>query len=228
MTLCDLSKRGLDLDHESLDIIRQQQILILTTHFALEKKKAYEVAHRHRPDLVDEPLPPVETIIEKIALIPEVSISAHSPSIDCVCCASSLQEAHEKGLWTPLSTPRYRAFSILWERGYFVTTGTKFGGDFIVYTGDPIRNHSSQIVVPLSPNQLVRVTDLITRGRLGTNVNKQVVLCGDVPMSSAPLSTEAPSVYDDALSQQGELSELEMDEESTRFVEFYLTWTGWL
>lgn len=30
---------------------------------------------------------------------------------------------------------RYKTFKDLWERGYYVTSGEKFGGDFLVYPG---------------------------------------------------------------------------------------------
>lgn len=37
------------------------------------------------------------------------------------------QELHEM---------RYRIFQDLWERGYYLTAGSKFGGDFLVYPGE--------------------------------------------------------------------------------------------
>lgn len=30
---------------------------------------------------------------------------------------------------------RYKTYKDLWERGYYVTSGGKFGGDFLVYPG---------------------------------------------------------------------------------------------
>lgn len=30
---------------------------------------------------------------------------------------------------------RYETFKDLWERGYYITNGEKFGGDFLVYPG---------------------------------------------------------------------------------------------
>ena len=32
-------------------------------------------------------------------------------------------------------TQKYRIFSYFWEKGYFLTSGGKFGGDFLVYPG---------------------------------------------------------------------------------------------
>ena len=41
---------------------------------------------------------------------------------------------------------RYAAFRHFWESGLFVTNGVKFGGDFLVYPGDPTRFHSFFVV----------------------------------------------------------------------------------
>ena len=30
---------------------------------------------------------------------------------------------------------KYRVFSYFWEKGYFLTGGGKFGGDFLIYPG---------------------------------------------------------------------------------------------
>ena len=32
-------------------------------------------------------------------------------------------------------TMKYRVFSYFWEKGYFLTGGGKFGGDFLIYPG---------------------------------------------------------------------------------------------
>lgn len=36
-----------------------------------------------------------------------------------------------------LERVRYAAFRDLWRRGFFLTAGDKFGGDFLAYPGDP-------------------------------------------------------------------------------------------
>ena len=42
---------------------------------------------------------------------------------------------------------RYQVFEDLWEKGYYLTSGVYFGGDFLAYPGDPIRYHSFFIVI---------------------------------------------------------------------------------
>ncbi|XP_013916208.1 PREDICTED: tRNA-splicing endonuclease subunit Sen34 [Thamnophis sirtalis] len=78
------------------------------------------------------------------------------------------QELHEM---------RYLIFRDLWERGYYVTTGSKFGGDFLVYPGDPMRFHAHYIALCFSKDTPISLYDIISAGRLGTNVKKTVLLC---------------------------------------------------
>lgn len=53
---------------------------------------------------------------------------------------TSTSEAKAAGLWsfpsTELETAKCHVFRDLWERGYFMGGGVKFGGDFLVYPGE--------------------------------------------------------------------------------------------
>ncbi|XP_063157291.1 tRNA-splicing endonuclease subunit Sen34 [Candoia aspera] len=72
---------------------------------------------------------------------------------------------------------RYCIFRDLWERGYYVTTGSKFGGDFLIYPGDPMRFHAHYIALCFPKEVPISLRDIISAGRLGTNVKKTVLLC---------------------------------------------------
>ncbi|XP_069493418.1 tRNA-splicing endonuclease subunit Sen34 isoform X2 [Ambystoma mexicanum] len=72
---------------------------------------------------------------------------------------------------------RYLVFKDLWEMGYFLTSGSKFGGDFLVYPGDPMRFHAHFIALCFAQEDQIPLSDIITAGRLGTNVKKTVLLC---------------------------------------------------
>ena len=71
---------------------------------------------------------------------------------------------------------RHKVFSDLWERGYFITNGSKFGGDYLVYPGDPLRFHSHFIVKILPLGERLSGLDLVSIGRLGSTVKKTTVL----------------------------------------------------
>ena len=63
----------------------------------------------------------------------------------------------------------------LWHRGYSLTSGLKYGGDYLVYQGHPHAVHSSHIAVVLSWKQVI--ANLVSLGRLGAKVKKSVLLC---------------------------------------------------
>lgn len=91
--------------------------------------------------------------------------------------------SHKAAVWTYPSTEseklRYRVFKELWEQGFYLTSGSKFGGDFLVYPGDPSRFHSFYIALCVKHSQQMSALDVVTKGRLGSNVKKTVVLCSE-------------------------------------------------
>ena len=65
----------------------------------------------------------------------------------------------------------------LWGKGYYLTSGEKFVGDFLVYPGPPLRVHSHFIAVCIHENQVLTPQFIVSKGRLGTNVKKTVLMC---------------------------------------------------
>ncbi|RLV86457.1 tRNA-splicing endonuclease [Meyerozyma sp. JA9] len=63
----------------------------------------------------------------------------------------------------------YKVYSSLRSRGYWVSPGLRFGGDFVAYPGDPLLFHSHLIV---SHADTIANQELVHRGRLATGVKK--------------------------------------------------------
>lgn len=72
---------------------------------------------------------------------------------------------------------RYQVFRDLRGRGFYLTSAGKFGGDFLVYPGDPLRFHAHFIAVCLPADDPVCLLDFLSVARLGSNVKKTVLLC---------------------------------------------------
>ena len=72
---------------------------------------------------------------------------------------------------------RYQVFVDLWEKGYYLTSGINFGGDFLAYPGDPIRYHSFFIVIIVPWGKKTTPFEIISAGRLGASVKKTALLC---------------------------------------------------
>lgn len=69
---------------------------------------------------------------------------------------------------------KFQVFCDLWEKGHCITFGEIFGGDFLVYPGEPLHFHASHIIHVLSEEEAKTMTSrtFTTRTRLSVNVNK--------------------------------------------------------
>ncbi|XP_012262301.2 tRNA-splicing endonuclease subunit Sen34 [Athalia rosae] len=76
---------------------------------------------------------------------------------------------------TPNEVIRYKVYKDLWEHGFHVTSGEKFGGDFLVYPGDPMMYHSQFIVSCIDRQEMIPTLELIAHSRVGCNVRKTQV-----------------------------------------------------
>ncbi|XP_006868180.1 PREDICTED: tRNA-splicing endonuclease subunit Sen34 [Chrysochloris asiatica] len=81
----------------------------------------------------------------------------------------------------PAHELRYGVYRDLWERGFFLSAAGKFGGDFLVYPGDPLRFHAHYIAQCWAAGDPIPLQDLVSAGRLGTSVRKTLLLCSPQP-----------------------------------------------
>jgi tRNA-splicing endonuclease subunit Sen34 len=96
---------------------------------------------------------------------------------------STIEAAREAGVWDYPSDLTERArcgvFKDLWKQGYFIGGGIKFGGEYLVYPGDPLRYHSHFTATVIeSPVASLRPMEIVAHGRLGTATKKAHLLCG--------------------------------------------------
>jgi tRNA-splicing endonuclease subunit Sen34 len=72
----------------------------------------------------------------------------------------------------------YALFAHLHSLDYFIMPGLRFGCDFNVYPGDPLRFHSHFLATSYGFNQDIPMLDIIGGGRLGTAVKKGFLIGG--------------------------------------------------
>jgi len=78
---------------------------------------------------------------------------------------------------SPVEKLRYRVFEDFHSRRkYFVTSGLKFGGDFLAYPDDPCRSHSEFIIVCHDPARSRKPLYIQGQIRLATTVKKILLL----------------------------------------------------
>eukprot|EP00908_Phaeocystis_cordata_P006206 Transcript_16824.p2 GENE.Transcript_16824~~Transcript_16824.p2 ORF type:complete len:282 (-),score=64.63 Transcript_16824:300-1067(-) len=69
-----------------------------------------------------------------------------------------------------------RVFRDLWERGWAITLGTKFGADYLVYPGDPMAHHAAHTVHVAPPERPLRPLEMVAAARLAHDAKKSAVL----------------------------------------------------
>lgn len=72
----------------------------------------------------------------------------------------------------------YPLFAHLHSRNYYLMPGLRFGCDYNVYPGDPLRFHSHFSAVSYDWDEEISMLDLIGGGRLGTRVKKGFLFGG--------------------------------------------------
>lgn len=72
----------------------------------------------------------------------------------------------------------YALFAHLHSLDYFIMPGLRFGCDFNVYPGDPLRFHSHFLATSYDYGQDIPILDIIGGGRLGTAVKKGFLIGG--------------------------------------------------
>jgi len=75
----------------------------------------------------------------------------------------------------------YPLFAHLHAQKYFVTPGLRFGCDYAVYPGDPLRFHSHFLAVGYDWDTEIPLIDIVGGGRLGTGVKKGFLIGGKNP-----------------------------------------------
>jgi tRNA-splicing endonuclease subunit Sen34 len=72
----------------------------------------------------------------------------------------------------------YPLYAHLHSRDYFLWPGLRFGCDYNVYPGDPLRFHSHFSAVSYEWNEEISMVNLVGGGRLGTRVKKAFLIGG--------------------------------------------------
>lgn len=81
----------------------------------------------------------------------------------------------------PAVPASYALFCHLHALDYFMTPGLRFGCDYTVYPGDPLRFHSHFLAVGHDWEEEIPLIDLVGGGRLGTGVKKGFLIGGEGP-----------------------------------------------
>lgn len=70
---------------------------------------------------------------------------------------------------------KYHAFRHVWRAGYYLTAGTKFACDFLVYETDPSVCHAKYMLFARETEDEISGLEILLKGRLSVQVGKEPV-----------------------------------------------------
>ena len=129
----------------------------------------------------------------------------------------------------------YALFKHLHSLDYFLSPGLRFGCQFLVYPGDPLRFHSHFLAVGADWDEEISLLDVIGGGRLGTGVKKGWLIggleeqakLGDSQTNVSSQNTKSELVktinYDEKTLQT---QSIETPEAKSRIRTFCIEWGG--
>jgi tRNA-splicing endonuclease subunit Sen34 len=94
----------------------------------------------------------------------------------------------------PVVPKSYPLFRFLHSRGYFFMPGLRFGCNYSVYPGDPLRYHSHFLATGLGWDEKFDLLDIVGGGRLGTGTKKAYMVGGENPKAPKEDNVRAFSV----------------------------------
>lgn len=89
---------------------------------------------------------------------------------------------------------RYYAYRQLWRSGFYLTHGTKFACDFLVYESDPAVCHAKYMLFCRETEAEITALEILLKGRLSVQVGKEPVFAivqlppGDQPSDSVQIT----------------------------------------
>jgi tRNA splicing endonuclease len=127
------------------------------------------------------------------------SSSSHNVQCSCAlcnnCCSVLRSHAHIT------SSLRCRVFHDLWCKGWYVSSGSKFGADFLLYKGDPLCVHADWIVHIRAVDERFPISDLVASTRVSASAKKGMILASEKMICPRDFITEKTFVViDDDLS----------------------------
>lgn len=203
------------------EVVEPEELALEETHLEEAMQKEFEVVTAEDPAEVDlqEVAPPMVDTTSTPAEDPQEVEPAASDSLFDAAPAAPAPAQNTKSAFSqrqyitpttstpPLPTPAqdpsrplpavpksYPLFRFLHSRGYFFMPGLRFGCNYSVYPGDPLRYHSHFLATGLGWDEKFDLLDIVGGGRLGTGTKKAYMVGGEDPRAPGRDGVRAFSV----------------------------------
>lgn len=144
-------------------------------------KKVRAKMRTQTPDQLDEDAGPLFDGPETASVMAPKRTLSVTPTSSQGLLDSLAVSQPKQGLLPGLTQASYNLYKHLHcrpNKTYFMTPGLRFGCQFCVYPGDPLRFHSHFLAVGYDWDEQIDLMDIVGGGRLGTGVKKGFVFGG--------------------------------------------------
>lgn len=168
------------LDHErTASLTEYQQAFSEHTEFKLREnvKPLIESIRKKRKLLAIDQLDEELVIQERLQSIAKPSLNEMPYMISRACTMSRLVQHMVTSTLFQDRRERfcYEVFKKLYDLGFYLTSGLKFGCDYLAYKQDPILYHSSFLVICEPDSQSLHDKHVLSYNRLASQVKKSVL-----------------------------------------------------
>ena len=146
-------------------------------------------------------LPPDETSTSSVDANGVSTLTADLAAFSITPTASSpLINVRNQRARLPLpEVASYPLFAHLHSQNYFISPGLRFGCQYLVYPGDPLRFHSHFLAVAAGWDEEIDLIDIVAGGRLGTGVKKGFLIGGAYDNGASGRSTGKGTATSDSV-----------------------------
>lgn len=124
-----------------------------------------------------------------LRLLPEeISVLLHHGIVDLIVDSHNQGQCRNTSLDASISTTtsgmtdQALVFDHLWkDQNFFVASGMKFGGEYLLYRNDPLVCHASLVASVKELDEPLSLLDMANSARLVSTVQKQHLLCSVLP-----------------------------------------------
>ena len=120
----------------------------------------------------------------------------------------------------------YALFRHLHSHDYFMSPGLRFGCQFLVYPGDPLRFHSHFLAVSADWDEEIDLMDIVAGGRLGTGVKKGWLIGGTEAVNTNSRSDSPNDTMNNNVPEPRETSDIRKGSQDNRVRTFCIEWGG--
>lgn len=173
-----IQRVGLRASRASEDALQTRKQIALGKQAALGARKSSEAHGDDKPKAEDDDSESLFSNNRSSSRVSNRSATGNPWAVTSTTSYTASSPRLSKQQTDVLVPSSYPLFAHLHSKGYYMWPGLRFGCDYNVYPGDPMRFHAHFDAVSFGWNEEIEMIHLVGGGRLGTRVKKAFLIGG--------------------------------------------------